>query len=108
MIFTLQYTAHPERLTTFQKTAATLHLIHGTCHKGCPWQNGIIERSHRTDNEELFRLFRFTSSEERRYQLRLWEMYYNHSRPHQGLAGQTPLQIVQREYPLFATHRMLI
>jgi hypothetical protein len=71
MTFTMKYTAHPERFTAFQRAVTALGLIHGTCQKGSLWQNGIIERSHRTDNEELFQAFRFTHFEERRYYLRL-------------------------------------
>ena|GEM_PF-5301463 len=46
-------------------------------------------------------------NEERRYQHRLYEMHYNTHRPHQGLEGETPLTVYQREYPLHATTRML-
>ncbi len=108
MTFTMKYTAHPERSTAFQQTVVALQLIHGTCQKGSPWQNGIIERSHRTDNEELFHVVRFTDSEERRYYLRLWEMHYNHCRAHQSLSGQTPLAICRKEYKLFVACRMLM
>ena len=108
MTFTMKYTAHPERFTAFQRTATALGLIHGTCQKGSPWQNGFIERSHRTDNEELFQSFRFTHSEQRRYYLRLWEMHYNHCRPHQGLSGLTPLAVCRKEYRLFTAYRMLM
>ena len=48
------------------------------------WQNGCIERSNRTDKEELFNRFRFCSSEERKCCLKLWEYGYNYKRPHQG------------------------
>ena len=34
---------------------------------------GIVERSYRTDNEELFQVMRFTDPEMRRYQLKLWD-----------------------------------
>ena len=98
MTFTMRYTAHPERRTAFQRAAQACRLIHATCRKGAPWQNGIIERSHRTDNEEVFNQFQFASSEERRYQHRLFEMYYNNHRPHQGLSGKTPLETYRAEY----------
>lgn len=107
MEFTMRYSAHPERHTTFQKCVMALDMIHGTCKPRSPWQNGIIERSHRTDNEELFDVMQFADSEERRYQLRLFEMHYSHERPHQGLNGQTPFQVYLRDYPLHATTRML-
>lgn len=65
-------------------------------------------RSNRTDNEELFHIMRFTSGEDRRYQLKLWDPFYNHQRPHQGIGGQTPLQVYQSGYPLHVATRMLI
>lgn len=85
MIFTMAYTAHPERQTTFERTIARLGLRHWRI--GCrkPWQNGIIERSNRTDNDECFHQQIFTSSEERRYVHRLWEM---HARPHRAAASR--------------------
>jgi transposase InsO family protein len=107
MIFTMKYTAHPERKTAFEQEVQQLGRLHGTIRKGSPWQNAMIERSNRTDNEERFRRQHFTSPEERRYHLRLWEMEYSTHRPHQGLAGKTPLKVFQEEYPLHATYRML-
>jgi len=102
MIFTMQYTAHPDRKTSFQNVVADLKLLHGTCRKASPWQNGIVERSHRTDNDSLFNRMRFGSSEERRYYFWLWEKHYNTARPHQGLKGLTPKQVFERDYPLYA------
>ena len=107
MEFTMRFTAHPERPTAFQQRVLALDLLHGTCRPRSPWQNGIVERSHRTDNEECFHVLTFHDNEERRYQHRLFEMYYNTQRPHQGLDGHTPFAVYQREYPLHATTRML-
>jgi transposase InsO family protein len=98
----MKYSAHPERRTAFQQAAQACRLIHATCRKAAPWQNGFIERSHRTDNEEVFRLFQFATPEERRYQHRLFEMFYNTQRPHQGLGGKTPVTVFREEYPLHA------
>lgn len=106
--FTMRYSAHPDRQTAFQRQAETMGMQHGTIQSRSPWQNGFIERSHRTDNEECFHVLRFSSSEERRYQHRLWEMSYNHTRPHQGLANRTPLQVLQQEYRRDAVSRMLM
>ena len=104
--FTMRFAYHCQRITTFQRRLMKLDILHGTCKPRSPWQNGIIERSHRTDNEELFNEFRFADAEERRYQLRLWEMHYA-VRPHQGLGGLTPLEVYQRDYQLHAAARML-
>jgi transposase InsO family protein len=103
----MRYSAHPERLTAFDQVLAEWQMIHGLCRRHSPWQNGIVERSHRTDNEELFHLMRFVDSEDRRYQLKLWEFEYNTQRPHQGLGGRTPLEIYFSDYRFHATTRML-
>ncbi len=104
----MRFTAHPERKTTFERLTQELGLLHGRCARHSPWQNGIIERSHRTDNEELFHRARFADPEERRYRLRLWEYEYNMRRPHQGLGGRTPLEVFVSDYPFHAAARMLM
>jgi hypothetical protein len=95
-------------MSFFEMEMKKLDLIHGKCKPGSPWQNGIVERSHRTDNEELFRRMRFSSSEERKYQLKLWEMEYNNRRPHQGLRGAIPVEIYVRDYGVHARTRMIM
>ncbi|MBC7920209.1 MAG: transposase [Ferruginibacter sp.] len=105
MSFTMKYTAHPERKTSFTKAVEGSGRIHALIAKGQPWCNGFIERSNRTDKEELFNRIRFADSEERRYQLKLWEMEYNNRRPHQGLKNQVPFQVYRRDYPLHAASR---
>jgi transposase InsO family protein len=108
MIFTMKYTAHPERRTAFEKAVAAAHLTHCLIPKSSPWRNGLIERSHRTDNDECFSLKRFLSSEERRYFHRLWEYEYNFLRPHQAIHGSTPFQRYCSSYPTHAFARTLI
>ena len=103
----MRFTAHPERRTAFEKAVEELGLIHGKCRPRSPWQNGIIERSHRTDNEELFNQMRFADSEERRYMLKLWEYHYNCERPHQGIGCRTPMEVYLSDYLLHAGSRML-
>lgn len=103
----MKFSAHPERKTAFERLVLEIDLIHGKCHPGAPWQNGIVERSHRTDNEELFDRMTFQSSEERRYKLRLWEHEYNTRRPHQSLGGRTPVDVYLSEYRFHSFTRML-
>ena len=55
--FTMRFAYRSERITAFQRTILELDLLHGTCKPHSPWQNGIIERSHPTDNAELFHGF---------------------------------------------------
>ncbi|WP_344428140.1 integrase core domain-containing protein [Pseudonocardia ailaonensis] len=60
-----------------------------------PRLNGKVERSHRIDAEEFYRLLEgvvidgTTSFDDK---LREWEDYYNYHRPHGGLGGQTPYE----------------
>lgn len=98
MSFTMKYTAHPNRKTALTKRAESMGIIHALIPKGKPWRNAFIERSNRTDNEELFHRMRFKSPEERRYYLRLWEMHYNFERPHQGINNFTPVDLFRKFY----------
>lgn len=99
LIFTMKHAHNSKGITAFERTAQQLNLIHTQIQKYSPWQNGFIERSHRTDNEELFHSIDFESSEQRNYYLRLWEYEYNYQRPHQGLKGKTPFEVFQQHYP---------
>lgn len=103
----MKYTAYPERKTAFTKAVEQSGRVHALITKASPWRNGIIERSNRTDNEELFEQMRFGSSEERRYYLKLWEYEYNYQRPHQGIGNRTPMQVYCQNYAIHAATRML-
>jgi putative transposase len=76
-----------------------------------PWQNGKIERFWRTMKEALgtnvsrFRSgarileeqMRFASVQAMREVMREFQVFYNFSRPHQSLKGQTPAQVWQMQ-----------
>ncbi len=96
------------RKTHLDKLMDEWGFIHALIPKGEPWWNGIVERSHRTDNENLFDAMKFSSSEERRYYLRLWDGYYNFHRPHQSLGGLTPAEKFKELFPSHARARMLM
>jgi transposase InsO family protein len=98
----MKYARQSHGKTAFTKRIEKDGRIHALIPKGQPWKNGFIERSNRTDNENLFHLIRFTSSEDRKYQLRLWEMEYNQIRPHQGIQNKAPAQMVKKQHPLWA------
>ena len=60
-----------------------------------PRLNGKVERSHRIDAEEFYRLLEGVVIDDARVlndKLREWEDFYNYHRPHGGLDGQTPYE----------------
>ena len=60
-----------------------------------PRLNGKVERSHRIDAEEFYRLLDGTVIDDAKVfnnKLREWEDFYNFHRPHGGLGGQTPYE----------------
>jgi transposase InsO family protein len=60
-----------------------------------PRLNGKVERSHRIDAEEFYRLLDGVVIDDANVfnqRLEEWERYYNYERPHGGLGGQTPYE----------------
>jgi transposase InsO family protein len=60
-----------------------------------PRLNGKVERSHRIDNEEFYRLLDGVVIDDTGLfndKLQEWEHFYNFHRPHGGLDGQTPYE----------------
>ena len=98
----MKYTHYPHYKTFFTKAVESTGRIHALIAKGKPWKNGFIERSNRTDNENLFHQIRFIDSQDRKYQLKLWEMEYNSHRPHQGINNRTPTNVFKEQHPIVA------
>jgi transposase InsO family protein len=60
-----------------------------------PRLNGNVERSHRIDAEEFYRLLDGVVIDDAgvfNERLKEWEDYYNYARPHGGLGGQIPMR----------------
>jgi len=60
-----------------------------------PRLNGKVERSHRIDAEEFYRLLDGVVIDDTKVfndKLREWENFYNYHRPHGSLGGQTPYE----------------
>src|SRR5207245_4027641 len=60
-----------------------------------PRLNGKVERSHRIDAEEFYRLLDGVVVDDAKVfttKLQEWEDYYNFQRPHGALGGQTPYE----------------
>jgi transposase InsO family protein len=65
-----------------------------------PRLNGKVERSHRIDAEEFYRLLDGAVIDDAKVfndKLREWEEYYNYHRPHGGLGGQTPYERLRQK-----------
>jgi transposase InsO family protein len=60
-----------------------------------PRLNGKVERSHRIDTEEFYRLLDGALIDDAKVfnnKLQEWEDYYNYHRPHGSLGGETPYE----------------
>lgn len=65
-----------------------------------PRLNGKVERSHRIDQEEFYRLLDGVVIDDSQLfteKLQEWEDYYNFDRPHGGLDGQTPYERLRQK-----------
>ncbi len=65
-----------------------------------PRLNGKVERSHRIDSEEFYRLLEGQVIDDARLfteKLQEWEDYYNYDRPHGALGGQTPYERLRQK-----------
>jgi transposase InsO family protein len=82
------------------QTLFHLHLLdqgieHHYIKPATPRLNGKVERSHRIDAEEFYRLLDGVIIDDTKLfndKLQEWEDYYNYHRPHGGLDGQTPYE----------------
>jgi len=63
-----------------------------------PKQNGKVERSHRTDDEEFYNQRGFRKSTKRTRELSRFLDFYNNRRPHSALGWMTPLEKL-RSFP---------
>ena len=87
----------PEFQAAFDEHVTKLGWKHHYLHKSAPNENGVIERSFRTDEDEFF-FFRYErainlSNLNLQYQLYMHE--YNTERPHMSLAMLTPAEKLQ-------------
>ena len=66
-----------------------------------PDLNGKVERSHRIDNEEFYRMLDHGVIVDDvnvfNDKLQEWEDFYNFHRPHGGLGGQTPYERLRQK-----------
>src|ERR1700693_1507818 len=65
-----------------------------------PRLNGKVERSHRIDTEEFYRMLDGVVIDDTgifNEKLQEWEDFYNFNRPHGGLGGQTPYERLRQK-----------
>ena len=65
-----------------------------------PRLNGKVERSHRIDAEEFYRMLNGVVVDDAKVfslKLQQWEDFYNYDRPHGSLGGQTPYERLRQK-----------
>ena len=65
-----------------------------------PRLNGKVERSHRIDSDEFYKLLEGEVLDDTRLfaeRLQQWEDHYNYDRPHGALGGQTPYERLKQK-----------
>jgi len=62
-----------------------------------PRLNGKVERSHLTDKQEFYQLLTYTDDVDLKQKLKVWEDFYNFSRPHGSLRGKTPYEVLKEK-----------
>lgn len=68
---------------------------HVFSHKKRPVENAYVERSHRTDEEEFYSVGSLgLTLEDLRQRLQEYLIMYNTKRPHWGLGGKTPAEVL--------------
>ncbi|HYB19689.1 MAG TPA: IS481 family transposase [Thermodesulfobacteriota bacterium] len=107
-IFTHWYTAGPKtpldcpvKIHPFTAMGQRLGATHCLIPPRTPRLNGKIERSHQTDEEEFYRLRRYSTHQQLKKAFARWLYHYNHHRLHMGLNGKTPLQALHT-FPQYA------
>ena len=92
----LEFVNDPEKTnkkSLFQKTLARKGIKHQRIRPYSPWQNGIVERSHRIDNELFYSKRRFKSYEEMLKSFKRYSNRYNNI-ARKVLDFRTPNEIV--------------
>ena len=90
-VFTNYYLGEvPHALDIF---CAKHNIIHYLIDPGKPAQNGTVERSHREDEEKFYQANTFSSAQQLKKKIRLWNEYYN-DLEHCSLDGKTPNEVL--------------
>ena len=93
--FTYVFFAHVQKPHPFEEALAAHAVRHKLIPVGKPEQNGKVERSHRTLDEECLNSRSFRKPLTREFAIKRWVRFYNRQRPHSFLEWRTPLQKLQ-------------
>lgn len=77
----------------FDELCKKYSITHYLIDPGKPAQNGKVERSHRTDQEQFYDQINFKTFKEFKHKLRLWNREYNNTK-HCGLNGKSPNEML--------------
>ena len=78
----------------FERMLMELGIAHRYTKPYRPQTNGKVERFWRTLEDDLLRDTDFDSQEELKEELLQYLYYYNHERPHQGIDGKKPIEMI--------------
>ena len=70
---------------------------HAYIKRGTPQLNGKVERSHRSDQEELYQLLSYKDDVDLGAKLDEWENFYNFNRPHGAFNRKTPYEALREK-----------
>ncbi len=93
--FTYVFFPHVQRPHPFEEALRSQGIRHKLIPVAMPKQNGKVERSHRTLDEECLNARAFRKPGPREHAIRRFLKFYNHQRPHSALGWLTPLQKLQ-------------
>jgi len=96
--FTYIFMPHVQKPHPFDEFLKEKGIRHKLIPIATPKQNGKVERSHRTDDEEFYNQRGFRKPATRRRQLARFVRYYNNQRPNSALGWLTPLEKL-RSFP---------
>lgn len=100
--FTYIFMPHVQKPHPFEEFLKQEGIRHKLIPIATPKQNGKVERSHRTDDEEFYNQRGYRKPATRRRELARHIDYYNKRRPNQALGWLTPLEKL-RSFPEYQT-----
>ena len=93
--FTYVFFPHVQKPHPFEEALRSLGIRHKLIPVAMPKQNGKVERSHRTLDEECLNPRSFRKPGPREHALHRFLDFYNHHRPHSALGWLTPVKKLQ-------------